>query len=98
MCGRYVSPDEAAIERAWHIGARNNNPFRRLFNAASTMSHGRPTLIQRPRRGDAAADSPRHREEGVRRSAVQPLLIGYHPDTVIRARQNRLRRYGQRAR
>lgn len=23
MCNRYVSPDEAAIERAWNIGARN---------------------------------------------------------------------------
>jgi putative SOS response-associated peptidase YedK len=37
MCGRYVSPEEAAMERAWHIGARNNNPFRGLFNAAPTM-------------------------------------------------------------
>jgi len=27
MCNRYVSPDEAAIERYWHIG-RNNNPWR----------------------------------------------------------------------
>lgn len=25
MCNRYVSPDQAAIERAWHIG-RNNQP------------------------------------------------------------------------
>jgi hypothetical protein len=24
MCGRYVSPDEAAMERFWHIGARNS--------------------------------------------------------------------------
>ena len=23
MCGRYVSPEQAAIERAWHIGRRN---------------------------------------------------------------------------
>lgn len=22
MCNRYVSPDEAAIERQWHVGAR----------------------------------------------------------------------------
>lgn len=29
MCNRYVSPDAAAIERAWHIGARNvPNPWR----------------------------------------------------------------------
>lgn len=25
MCNRYVSPDEAAMERAWHIG-RHNQP------------------------------------------------------------------------
>ena len=23
MCNRYVSPDQAAIERFWHIGGRN---------------------------------------------------------------------------
>jgi hypothetical protein len=27
MCGRYVSPEEAEIERFWHIGRHNNNPF-----------------------------------------------------------------------
>lgn len=27
MCNRYVTPDEAAIERYWHIG-RDNNPWR----------------------------------------------------------------------
>lgn len=36
MCGRYVSPDEAAIERAWHIGRRNGNPFARRFNVQPT--------------------------------------------------------------
>lgn len=25
MCNRYVSPDKAAVERAWHIG-RHNQP------------------------------------------------------------------------
>src|SRR5712664_2210736 len=34
MCGRYVSPDTAAIERQWQIGRRNSNPFPRRFNAA----------------------------------------------------------------
>lgn len=28
MCNRYVSPAEAEIERAWHIGRRNQNPWR----------------------------------------------------------------------
>ena len=34
MCGRYVSPEEAEIERFWHIGRHNNNPFARRFNVA----------------------------------------------------------------
>ena len=36
MCGRYVSPDTAAIERAWQIGRTNSNPFRRRYNVAPT--------------------------------------------------------------
>jgi putative SOS response-associated peptidase YedK len=36
MCGRYVSPDEAAIERAWHIGRHNSVPFPRRFNVQPT--------------------------------------------------------------
>lgn len=36
MCGRYVSPDQAAIERAWHIGRNNSNPFGRRFNVQPT--------------------------------------------------------------
>ena len=37
MCGRYVSPEQAAIERAWHIG-RHNWPdwIRPSFNVAPT--------------------------------------------------------------
>jgi putative SOS response-associated peptidase YedK len=38
MCGRFVSPEEAAIEREWHIGGRSNpNPFRGFYNAAPSM-------------------------------------------------------------
>src|ERR1700682_5522225 len=36
MCGRYVSPDVAAIERQWHIGRTNSNPFRGRFNVCPT--------------------------------------------------------------
>ena len=36
MCGRYVSPDEAAVERFWKIDRRNNNPFIQRFNVAPT--------------------------------------------------------------
>jgi putative SOS response-associated peptidase YedK len=31
MCGRYVSPDESAIERAWHVGRAESNPFAARF-------------------------------------------------------------------
>lgn len=47
MCGRYVSPDTASIERAWHIGRINSNPFPRHFNVAPTSTvpliRGNPT-------------------------------------------------------
>jgi putative SOS response-associated peptidase YedK len=36
MCGRYVSPDTASIERQWHIGRTNSNPFRGRFNVCPT--------------------------------------------------------------
>lgn len=38
MCGRYVSPDQAAIERAWHIGRHNSNPFKGRFNVLPTTN------------------------------------------------------------
>ena len=37
MCGRYVSPEEAEIERFWHLGRHNNNPFGRRFNVTPTQ-------------------------------------------------------------
>ena len=36
MCGRYVTPEEAEIERFWHIGRHNNYPFARRFNVSPT--------------------------------------------------------------
>lgn len=27
MCGRFVTPEQAAIERYWHMGGCNNNPY-----------------------------------------------------------------------
>ena len=38
MCGRYVSPEEAAIERFWHIGRRGTHPNKGLFNVAPTRA------------------------------------------------------------
>jgi len=49
MCGRYVAPDRAAIERAWHIGRENGNPLRRRFNVLPTT--GIPVL-----RGDPGGE------------------------------------------
>jgi putative SOS response-associated peptidase YedK len=34
ICGRYVSPEEAFIERVWHLGRHNSNPFPRRYNVA----------------------------------------------------------------
>ncbi len=36
MCGRYVSPDTAAIEREWHIGRSSGALFARCYNVAPT--------------------------------------------------------------
>jgi putative SOS response-associated peptidase YedK len=36
VCGRYVSPEEAAIERAFHLGRRSGTPFKRRFNVFPT--------------------------------------------------------------
>lgn len=37
MCGRYVSPEEAEIERFWNLGRHNPAPFARRFNVAPTQ-------------------------------------------------------------
>jgi len=50
MCGRYVSPRDSEIERAWHIGARSNpNPFRDIYNAAPTQLL--PVIRHHPEQG-----------------------------------------------
>jgi len=36
MCGRYVSPEQASIERAWKIDRTSSNPFPRRFNVQPT--------------------------------------------------------------
>ncbi len=38
MCGRYVSPDQAAIERAWSVHARDIAPFSQQFNVVPTST------------------------------------------------------------
>lgn len=37
MCGRYVSPETAELERLFHIGRHNGNPFKQRYNVAPTM-------------------------------------------------------------
>src|SRR4051812_42696856 len=34
MCGRYVTPEEAFIERVWQLPRRGGNPFPRRYNVA----------------------------------------------------------------
>ena len=37
MCGRYVTPEEAAMERYWHIGRGNSGRWiDRAYNVAPT--------------------------------------------------------------
>lgn len=38
MCGRYVHPDDAAMEREWHVGRDEGNPFARRFNVPPTST------------------------------------------------------------
>ena len=40
MCGRYVAPDQAAIERHYHLGHGQNNPFPTRYNV--TPQQGNP--------------------------------------------------------
>ncbi len=51
MCGRYVSPDQAAIERTWYIGGSNNTPFRERYNV--TPQQGNPAAYVPVIRNDA---------------------------------------------
>lgn len=47
MCGRYVSPDEAAIERYWHIGARDSGRWiEACYNVVPTQQV--PILLPDP--------------------------------------------------
>lgn len=45
MCGRYVSPEQAAIERQWHIGRHNqpmlSEPFAARYNVAPQQGNPR---------------------------------------------------------
>jgi putative SOS response-associated peptidase YedK len=50
MCGRYVSPAESEIERFWHIGRHNYDPFGRLFNVAPSTQI--PLLRVSPEAGE----------------------------------------------
>ncbi len=53
MCGRYVTPAQAAIERHYHLGRGHNNPFSERYNVT-------------PQQGNPAACVPviRHRADG----------------------------------
>jgi hypothetical protein len=40
MCGRYVTPDEAALERYWTSDRRSGSPLRERFNVAPSEALG----------------------------------------------------------
>lgn len=52
MCGRYVHPDSAAIERAWHVGRASGDPFERRYNVLPTT----PVPILRAAPGSGALE------------------------------------------
>ena len=56
MCGRYVTPDQAAAERAWHLG-RQRNPLAQIFS---------PLYNVAPQQGNPERYFPviRNREDG----------------------------------
>ena len=68
MCGRYVTPDQAAIERHYHLGrGGHNNPFSERYNVT-------------PQQGNTAAYVPviRHRADGeTELAALQWWLLPY---------------------
>jgi putative SOS response-associated peptidase YedK len=49
MCGRYVSKEQAAIERVWNLTRGGGNPFGATFNAAPTQQL--PIVRVHPKRG-----------------------------------------------
>ena len=57
MCGRYVHPDSAAVERAWHIGRHNSDPFERRYNVLPTSQV--PMLRAAPGSGELELTSAR---------------------------------------
>jgi len=57
MCGRYVHPDDAAIEREWHVGRDDSNPFARRFNVLPTTNV--PVLRRDPQSGALALAAAR---------------------------------------
>jgi SOS response associated peptidase (SRAP) len=69
MCGRYVSPDTAAIEREWRITRRTSNPFPRHYNVAPSSqiqiirctTKGEVRELTEARWGFVRLDDPRGR-------------------------------------
>ena len=89
MCGRYVSPDQAAIERHYHLGRGENNPYP-AFAARYNIT---------PQQGNPQAYVPviRHRADGAPELAMmQWWLLPYWskeprvPFTTFNARTDKV--------
>ena len=65
MCGRYVSPSQAAIERHYHLGRGENNPWP-LDSSAPADTHFVERYNVTPQQGNPAAYVPviRHSADG----------------------------------
>ena len=80
MCGRFVSREQAAIEREFHIKVLN--PFERVYNAAPTMQ------LPVVRASHAAPDVPNERDALPMRWGLIPSWWSQptHPTATINAR------------
>ena len=65
MCGRYVTPNQAAIERHYQLGRGHNNPYPPDSNAAEDLSFAARYNVT-PQQGNPAAYVPviRHSADG----------------------------------
>lgn len=93
MCGRYVDPNESALERFWHHGARGrqwwDKPYEPRYNVAPTL----PSLSFNAR-SEEAAEKPMWRESLARQRCLKLIqaargdLDGYPVSTRVNSARN----------
>jgi hypothetical protein len=69
LCTKYVSPDDAAVERYWQIRPRAVLAWQqRVYQGAKTLRPARPPENATSANGDSSRRSPRQRRSPIRRS------------------------------